>query len=71
VKTVEITADHNFGEPQVRRGGTGAWITATGSLSCSITTSAPARTRSRSAAKLLAAFNFGDVNDGLSHGRYD
>src|SRR5579864_5855438 len=39
----------------VRRGGTGAWITATGSLPLSITTSIPERTRASTSAKLRAA----------------
>ena len=38
-----------------RRGGAGAWITATGSLPLSITISAPARTRANTEAKSLAA----------------
>ena len=38
-----------------RRGGIGAWITATGSFPLSITISAPARTRASSPAKSLAA----------------
>src|SRR5580704_10318037 len=38
-----------------RRGGTGAWITATGTFPLSITISAPARTRASSPAKSLAA----------------
>src|SRR5207253_8241471 len=59
-KSASMTAVESSGKSAmhseiVRRGGAGAWITATGSLPLSITTSAPARTRASTSAKLLAA----------------
>ena len=52
---VESSASNAMHSEMDRRGGIGAWITATGSLPLSITTSAPARTRASSPAKSLAA----------------
>src|ERR1035441_9802934 len=52
---VESSASNAMHSEMDRRGGIGAWITATGSLPLSITTSAPARTRASSRAKSLAA----------------
>jgi hypothetical protein len=59
-KSASMTAVESSGKSamhseMVRRGGAGAWITATGNLSLSITTSAPARTRASASGKLLAA----------------
>src|SRR6266849_263431 len=52
---VESSGSSAMHSEMVRRDGAGGWITATGSLPLSITTSAPARTRARSPAKSLAA----------------
>src|SRR5271157_2647390 len=61
-KSASMTAVESSGNSVMhseieRRGGTGRWTTATGSLplSLSITTSAPARTLASTAAKSLAA----------------
>src|SRR5271157_2208898 len=61
-KSASMTAVESSGKSAMhseieRRGGTGRWITATGSLplSLSITTFAPARTRASTDAKSLAA----------------
>lgn len=59
-KSASMTAVESPGKSamhseMVRRGGAGAWITAAGSLPLSITTSAPARTRASTSAKLLTA----------------
>lgn len=59
-KSASMTAVESSGKSamhseMVRRGGAGAWIIATGSLPLSITTSAPARTRASTSAKLLTA----------------
>jgi hypothetical protein len=59
-KSASMTAVESSGKSamdseMVRRSGDGAWITATGKLPLSITTSAPARTRASTSAKLLAA----------------
>jgi len=61
-KSASITAVESSGSRAIqseirRRGGVGAWTTATGSLlsSFSITTSAPARTRASTAAKSRSA----------------
>src|SRR5271166_3114661 len=52
---VESSGSNAMHSEMDRRGGTGAWITATGSFPLSITISAPARTRASSPAKSLAA----------------
>lgn len=52
---VESSGNTGMHSEMVRYGGAGAWITAAGSLLLSITTSAPARTRANTSAKLLAA----------------
>jgi hypothetical protein len=59
-KSASITAVESSGKSamhseMVRHGGAGASNTATGNLRLSITTSAPARTRASTSAKLLAA----------------
>ncbi len=52
---VESSGSNAMHSEMDRRGGTGAWITATGSFPLSITISAPARTRASRPAKSLAA----------------
>src|ERR1700683_664791 len=55
ITAVESSGKSAMHSEMVRHGGAGASNTATGNLRLSITTSAPARTRASTSAKLLAA----------------
>jgi hypothetical protein len=62
---VESSGSNAMHSEMDRRGGTGAWITATGSFPLSITISAPARTRASS--EVAGGFRFRDVDHMVSH----
>ena len=63
---VESSGSNAMHSEMDRRGGTGAWITATGNLPLSITISAPARTRA-TAREVIGGFRFRDVDHMVSH----